>query len=88
MQAVKIGRDDPRLLALQVEAMLALDRRDEANPLIKRLWTEGYRDPEFATVLEREHIDYPSNPAFAAQLLAATRQVADDGAAAQADKGK
>ena len=68
MGAVKTSRGDPRLLALQVEALLALDRKAEAQPLIKQLWAGGYRDPALLAVLQREHIDYPINAAFAQRL--------------------
>ncbi|MDE2272511.1 MAG: TIR domain-containing protein [Xanthomonadaceae bacterium] len=68
LQAVITSRVDPRLLALQVEALLALGRQAEAQPLIKHLWTDGYRDPALLAVLHREHIDYPVNTAFAQRL--------------------
>ena len=89
LQAVKADHHiSPRLLALQVEALLASGSRTDAQPLVKRLWAEGYRDAAFVDALEREHIDYPSNPAFAARLVAATKQAADGGVAAQAGQGK
>ena len=72
IQTVKSGRDDPRLLALQVEALLALDRRTEAMPLVRQLWRSGYRDAALMQVLQRERIDYPVNPAFRQELLAAS----------------
>ncbi|HKV64859.1 MAG TPA: hypothetical protein VJN66_00585, partial [Rhodanobacteraceae bacterium] len=84
MQAQKTGKDDPRLLALQIETLLALDRKDEAQPLIKRLWNEGYREPALVALLQRAHITYPTNTTFQARLLAATRV---DGEAAS-DAGK
>jgi tetratricopeptide (TPR) repeat protein len=72
MQAVKSGGDDPRMLALRVEALLALGRKVEAQPLIQQLWNSGYRDMALVNVLQREHIDYPANTAFQQKLLAAT----------------
>ena len=72
MQAVKSGGDDPRLLALQVEALLALGMKAEAQAVIRRLWGGGYRDAELLAVLRRERIDYPVNTAFQQKLLAAT----------------
>jgi eukaryotic-like serine/threonine-protein kinase len=71
-QAVKSGGDDPRLLALRVEALLALGRRTEAQAVIRQLWNSGYRDVALLAVLRREHIDYPVNTAFQQKLLAAT----------------
>ncbi|TAN05776.1 MAG: toll/interleukin-1 receptor domain-containing protein [Rhodanobacteraceae bacterium] len=71
MQRVKIDDGDPRLLALRIEALLALGRAAKAQPLIKQLWNEGYRDPEFVALLQHEHIAYPVNTAFHVRLLAA-----------------
>lgn len=70
VQAMKIDRDDPRLLALQVEALLTLGRKEEAQPLLKRLWDSGYRDPALLAVLQHEHIEYPANTAFSQRLAA------------------
>jgi tetratricopeptide (TPR) repeat protein len=70
MLAVKSGRGDPRLLALQVEALLTLGRATEAQPLVRQLWNSGYRDAALLQVLRRERIDYPVNAAFQQQLLA------------------
>lgn len=72
MQTVKSGGGDPRLLALQVEALLALGRKAEAQPAIRQLWNSGYRDAALVTLLQRERIDYPVNAAFQQKLLAAT----------------
>ena len=72
MQAVKSGGDDPRLLALQVEALLVLGMKAEAQAVIRRLWGSGYRDAALLAVLRRERIDYPVNTAFQQKLLAAT----------------
>lgn len=70
--AQKNGRDDPRLLALQIEALLALDRKAEAQPVIRRLWHSGYRDAALVAVLQRARIAYPVNAPFQQKLLAAT----------------
>ena len=72
MQAVKSGGGDPRLLALRVEALLALGMKAEAQPVIRQLWSSGYRDAALLAVLRRERIDYPVNAAFQQKLLAAT----------------
>jgi eukaryotic-like serine/threonine-protein kinase len=64
------GQDsgDPRLLALQVETLLALDKKAEAQPVVQRLWRTGYRDPALLAVLNRVRIDYPVNTAMQARL--------------------
>jgi eukaryotic-like serine/threonine-protein kinase len=72
VQTAKSGQGDPRLQALRVEALLALQRRPDAAPVIQRLWASGYRDAGLLRVLRREHIDYPVNQAFQHELLVAT----------------
>ncbi|WP_232309589.1 toll/interleukin-1 receptor domain-containing protein [Luteibacter yeojuensis] len=69
---VKRGHGDPRLLALQVDALLSLGRRADAEPLIQKLWGGGYRDAALVQQLRRARIDYPVNAAFQRELLAAT----------------
>jgi eukaryotic-like serine/threonine-protein kinase len=71
-QAQPSGQGDPRLLALQVEAMLALGSKADAQPLIRQLWASGYRDAGLLASLHRAHIAYPVNRAFQNQLLAAS----------------
>lgn len=61
---------DPRMLALQVAALLGSDRRDEAKPLLRQLWASGYRDAELTALLLREHVDYPVNVEFRQRLQA------------------
>src|SRR5947209_4994713 len=39
--------NDPLLAAARVRALFALGRRDEAAPIVKRLFDGGYRDSEF-----------------------------------------
>lgn len=56
------GRDDPRLLALQVEALLALDRKAEAAALLPKLWSTGFRDPRFIALLRRQGIPAQAPP--------------------------
>jgi hypothetical protein len=72
MQAVTSGAGDPRLLALQIEALLDLRRTAEAQPLIRQLWASGYRDGALLAVLQREQIAYPINTDSQHKLLAAT----------------
>ncbi|WP_233841638.1 toll/interleukin-1 receptor domain-containing protein [Dyella sp. 2HG41-7] len=72
MQSVKSGRNDPRLLALKVEALLALDRKPDAQRLIQQLWDSGYRDVALVDALQHQRIAYPVNPAFQQKALAAT----------------
>lgn len=73
-QAQQSGREDPRLLALQVQALLPLERKAEAQPLIRQLWSSGYRDGQLLALLQRRDIAYPVNPQFQKQLLAGSRQ--------------
>ena len=73
--ALKTIRDqdsgDPRLAALQVAALLALGKKVEAQPAIKRLWNSGYRDPALLALLNRARIDYPVNTAMQVRLRSA-----------------
>ncbi|MGN2241991.1 TIR domain-containing protein [Frateuria sp. GZRR33] len=68
LRAVDSGAGDVRLLAAQVDALLALGRPDEARPLARRLWTSGYREPALVRRLARAHIAFPPNPAFEQRL--------------------
>lgn len=68
------GRSDPRLLSLQVEAMLALGNVSDAKPLIRLLWNSGYRDAGLLALLNHEHIDYPVNMALQSRLLAVSSE--------------
>jgi eukaryotic-like serine/threonine-protein kinase len=71
IQKVKTGDGDPRLLALQVEALIGSGRKADAQPIIRQLWDSGYRDLALLEILRREGIDYPVNAKFQAQLQAA-----------------
>ncbi|QNK02270.1 toll/interleukin-1 receptor domain-containing protein [Dyella telluris] len=64
------ANSDPRLLALHVEALLSLDRRADADPIVRQLWASGYRDLELLAALKRSDIDYPSNAAVEQRLQA------------------
>ena len=68
MQQVKVHTDDPRLLGLECEALLALDRKADAQSAIKQLWNAGYRDAGFVALLQREHIAYPVNKTFTQRI--------------------
>jgi tetratricopeptide (TPR) repeat protein len=70
VQSTSSGRDDPRLLALQVQALLALHRRAQAAPIIQRLWSSGYRDPALLSLLDAEKMNYPINKGFNDRLQA------------------
>lgn len=70
-QSVKSGAADPRLLALQVEALLALGRKIEATQVIRQLWSAGYRDLALVNRLHREQIDYPVNTSIEQRMLTA-----------------
>ena len=72
LQGVKTGRGDPRLLALQVEALIGLGRKPEAQLIVQQLWKSGYRDPATLDLLKREGIDYPVNAGVQSQLQAAS----------------
>ena len=71
VDSVTSGADDPRLLDLEVNALLGLGRAAEARPVIERLHDGGYRDPAFVELLRRAGIDYPSNRLFQQRLRAA-----------------
>ncbi|MEO6154234.1 MAG: toll/interleukin-1 receptor domain-containing protein [Thermomonas sp.] len=60
------GKNDPRLLALQIEALLALGDTQPALALLPVIWKTGYRDPAFFALLAREKID----PALTAGITA------------------
>jgi eukaryotic-like serine/threonine-protein kinase len=64
------GQDggDPRLGALQVAALLGLDRTTDAQPVIQQLWRSGYRDSSLTALLDRSGLDYPINTAFQSRL--------------------
>jgi tetratricopeptide (TPR) repeat protein len=47
IDAQSSARDDPRLQALRVDALLSLQRRADARPLAAALTARGYREPEF-----------------------------------------
>jgi hypothetical protein len=68
IEAVKSGAGDPRLLALRVEVLLGLGRRDEAHDIIRKLWDSGYRDPALVALLQHADIEYPVNMEFQKQL--------------------
>ncbi|SEJ05694.1 toll/interleukin-1 receptor domain-containing protein [Frateuria terrea] len=74
LQKVSSGRGDPRLLALQTDALLGMGRKDEATPVIGRLWASGYRDPALLSLLRHEQIDYPRNPQFEQRLASANQR--------------
>ncbi|MEO5829152.1 MAG: TIR domain-containing protein [Rhodanobacter sp.] len=73
-QGEQSGQEDPRLRAVQVEALLGLQRTGEAQPLIRQLWRSGYRDGQLLAVLHRRHIPYPVNPPAQQQRRAGGRQ--------------
>ncbi len=70
VNSVKSGADDPRLLALKVDALLGLGRKGEAQSVIARLRSSGYRDPAFVQELQDTQINYPPE-ALAEQRLQA-----------------
>jgi len=68
LRGVHSGTGDVRLLAAQVDALLALGRVDEARPLVRRLWLSGYREPALVQSLAKARIAFPPNPAFEQRL--------------------
>jgi tetratricopeptide (TPR) repeat protein len=77
LDALRAGRgvgNDPRLLALEVTALIELGRAAETKTLVQRLWASGYRDRSLSALLERDHIDYPVNVEFQQRLQAAAHR--------------
>ena len=70
IQAQRNGRADPGLAALQTETLLAMNREADAKSLLKDLWKGGYRDPALLVLLQRKHVEYPTNSAFSRRLAA------------------
>jgi hypothetical protein len=68
---VRGGAADVRLLALRVDALLALGRAGDAQPLARELWSSGYRDAALVRELRQARIPFPPNPAFAQRLRGA-----------------
>jgi len=68
LRGVGSGAGDVRLLAAQVDALLALGHIDEARPLVRRLWSSGYREPALVRRLARADITFGPNPAFEQRL--------------------
>ncbi|HEX6612863.1 MAG TPA: TIR domain-containing protein [Rhodanobacteraceae bacterium] len=78
MQAVKTSDGDPRLLALEVEALIGLGKSGETSNFIRRLQTSGYQDPAFVAELHRAHIDYRSGGIASQGRHSAARKGAGD----------
>jgi eukaryotic-like serine/threonine-protein kinase len=72
-EAVASGRADPRLLALQTEALLGLGRAAEAQALLGQLEQSGYRDSALLAILQHQHIGYPPQPGNAPRAAASIR---------------
>ncbi len=56
LESQTTGTQDPRLLALHIEALLALGHREHALTLLPAIWKTGYRDPVFVALLTRENV--------------------------------
>lgn len=54
LQAITSGRADPRLLALQAQALLELGRTVEAQAIVSSLQQSGYREPGWIDLLARQ----------------------------------
>lgn len=72
--AVKSGSDDPRLLALNVSALLSLHRKNEAQTVIDRLRSSGYRDAALVDELRLAQIEYPPDALFQQRLRSVALQ--------------
>jgi tetratricopeptide (TPR) repeat protein len=68
LSAQASGKNDPRLLAFRIEALLGLGQRAQALTLLPAIWKTDYRDPAFIALLARENID-PALPAGIATTL-------------------
>jgi tetratricopeptide (TPR) repeat protein len=71
LEASPVAKDDLRLQALRVEALLKTGRRSEAVAQLQWLRKRGYRDPYLLALLQQSGIDYPPDAAFEQQLAAA-----------------
>jgi len=60
------ARDDPRLKALQIEALLAWGRKQDAMVLLPSLWASGLRDPRFVALVRSHGISPPTPRLIAA----------------------
>jgi tetratricopeptide (TPR) repeat protein len=54
------GRSDPRLLALQIDALLALGRVAEAKAMLPTVWASGFREPHFVALLGARGLGVPA----------------------------
>ncbi|MEP6632891.1 MAG: TIR domain-containing protein [Luteimonas sp.] len=54
------GHQDPRLLALQIESLLAMGQTTEARSVLPALWATGFRDPYLIALLHRQRIQTPT----------------------------
>lgn len=57
------GRSDPRLMALQIDALLALGRVDEAKAMLPAVWTSGFREPTFVARIGARGLGAPATVA-------------------------
>ena len=62
IDAQSADRQDPRLLALKVAALLGLGRKGETDGAIARLQACGYRDSAFVDKMRRAAINYLAHP--------------------------
>jgi tetratricopeptide (TPR) repeat protein len=78
---VKSGAGDPRLLALEASALISLHRKEEAQTVIDRLRSSGYRDPALVDELQRAQIEYPPDAQFQQRLRSVALEDGNRGAA-------
>jgi tetratricopeptide (TPR) repeat protein len=76
---VNSGANDPRLVALKIDALIGLGRQDQAQDDIARLRKSGYRDPAFVEALRRARIDYPPDAPAQERVRAAVVESGNNG---------
>ena len=71
VNSVEYGAADPRVVAVNVAALLALGRKGQAEDAIRMLRVAGYRDPGFVAAMRQENIDYPIDAGAEERIRAA-----------------
>lgn len=86
MRAITTHSEDPRKLALLVEALLVSGKSGDARPYITQLQAMGYRPDAFVDLLREHGIDYPANRQFDARVAKLLQTSPPDHGAAHAGK--
>lgn len=74
-QTVKSGGGDPRLRALQIQALVSSGKSTQAQPLIRQLWNSGYRDLALQDAFRQEGFYVQVNKSYQAQQQSGTSKV-------------